>query len=29
MALKVKWQLTKWRFKWSWCNPPLVILCHS
>jgi len=22
MALKVKWQLTKWRFKWSWCNPP-------
>jgi len=24
MALKVKWQLTKWRFKWSWCNPPLV-----
>jgi len=24
MALKVKWQLTKWRFKWSWCNPPLA-----
>ena len=29
MSLKVKWRLTKWRFKWSRCNPPLVGLISN
>jgi len=22
--VKVKWALVYWRFKYGWCNPPLV-----
>ena len=26
LSITFKWKLAKWRVKWSWCNPPSMLL---